>query len=174
MNSRRAFCIILLVLVGHFLSSCGKKTKNKPVLLDDRPQSIASDNVAGTEADNNRCFVCHINFSFDDFATSHAQANIGCETCHGASDAHCSDEDNITPPDIMYPKATLNLACLECHNRSDIEIEPHEAILSENLSDGKYCTTCHGEHHLAHRTRVWNKETGELIKDDKVRMIEER
>lgn len=32
------------------------------------------------------------------------------------------------------------------------------------------CTDCHGEHRLGYRTRKWDKVTGELIKDDRVRM----
>jgi hypothetical protein len=30
----------------------------------------------------------------------------------------------------------------------------------------KVCTGCHGKHRLAVRTRVWNKETGKLVKEN--------
>ena len=36
------------------------------------------------------------------------------------------------------------------------------------------CTDCHGMHRMAHRTRRWDKITRKLIKDDGVRMMEER
>ncbi len=41
--------------------------------------------------------------------------------------------------------------------------------------DGKMgvCTDCHGEHRLKVRTRRWDKETGKLVSDDGVRMMEE-
>ena len=34
------------------------------------------------------------------------------------------------------------------------------------------CTDCHGQHRMKVRTRVWDKETGKLIKDDGVRMMD--
>jgi hypothetical protein len=129
------------------------------LLLDDAGEATEVDEPDGPVADNSRCYVCHINFDGEKLTAIHARANVGCENCHGASDAHCSDEDNITPPEIMYPAAKINSSCWKCHPDG-------------KLSGGmEYCTDCHGEHRLSYRTRRWDKETGELIEDDKVRMV---
>jgi hypothetical protein len=130
-----------------------------PLLLEEGPAAEELSSPAGPAADNSRCHVCHINYEDEALSITHARANVGCEECHGASDAHCSDEDNITPPDIMYPAHNINSFCQSCHPTG-------------KLSGGKkYCTDCHGEHRLAHRTRKWDKATGNLVEDDKVRML---
>ena len=130
-----------------------------PLLLEDNNDDENPGLDTGPVADNSRCYICHINFGEDQLASIHAKADIGCERCHGASDAHCSDEDNITPPDIMYPAEKINSFCKSCHPNA-------------TLGKGKkYCTECHGEHRLSHRTRKWDKSTGKLIEDDKVRML---
>ena len=137
-----------------------EKADEEPLLLlDDGDGDENSGLDTGPLADNSRCYVCHINFGEDKLTSIHAKADIGCERCHGASDAHCSDEDNITPPDIMYPAEKINSFCKSCHP---------DAKLGGNK---KYCTECHGEHRLSHRTRKWDKSTGKLIEDDKVRML---
>ena len=46
-----------------------------PLLLDDEPNTSQPD---GPQADNSRCFVCHINYMQEDIAAIHAKANIGC------------------------------------------------------------------------------------------------
>lgn len=143
-------------------------TDEKPLLLPDEPDIPV---VEGPMADNSRCHVCHINYADESLAVVHARANIGCEQCHGASDAHCNDEDNITPPQIMYPVAKIVGFCMGCHTRETIEIEPHKALLAGTEAEKKYCTDCHGQHRLGYRTRRWDKQTGELIEDDKVRMM---
>ncbi len=141
-----------------------KAEKDEPLLLlDDNAQTAAGG------ADNSRCHVCHINFAMEKLAVTHARANIGCEHCHGESDAHCGDEDNITPPEIMYPESKIDAACLKCHGDRMKMTTKHKAVLAGTLK--KTCTGCHGEHRMSHRTRRWNKETGELISDDKVRML---
>lgn len=129
------------------------------LLLKDGSDSNESDASSGPVADNSRCYVCHINFDGEALTVMHAKGDVGCEDCHGASNAHCSDEDNITPPDKMFAKAVINDFCKGCHPDG-------------KLSAGKnYCTECHGEHRMEHRTRRWDKKTGELIEDDKVRML---
>ena len=111
--------------------------------------------------------MCHINYEDEELAVRHAQAQIGCERCHGASDAHCSDEDNITPPDVMYPRAELNASCMQCHRRDTIDLKPHRPLFEGTAPLRKrHCTDCHGEHRLGYRTRHWDKATGELLEDD--------
>jgi Doubled CXXCH motif (Paired_CXXCH_1) len=116
----------------------------------------------GPVANNSRCLVCHINFAEEPFALAHAQANIACEQCHGASKAHAGDEDNVTPPEIMFPKAKVNAACLKCHGRAQLS-DTHKPVLDGTETANKYCTDCHGEHRIRHRSRNWNKETGKLL-----------
>lgn len=175
-NLTFCFSILLLAAASVFLVSCKEQARQEPPLLldeqvDQEPLLLLEDSNNGDEnpdtdtgplADNSRCYVCHINFAQEKLTSIHAKADIGCEHCHGASDAHCSDEDNITPPDIMYPAEKINSFCKSCHPNA-------------KLGKGKkYCTECHGEHHLSHRTRKWDKETGELIKDDNVRMLTDK
>ena len=168
------YCFPAVVLVGAsiFLVSCKEQTGRETPLLsagqvDKEPLLLLEDGNGGENpdletgplADNSRCYVCHMNYEVDELTYIHAKADIGCERCHGASDAHCSDEDNITPPDIMYPAEKINSFCKSCHPDG-------------KLSEGKkFCTDCHGEHRLSHRTRKWDKATGRLIEDDNVRML---
>jgi hypothetical protein len=148
-------------------------TEEPPLLLEDNPGLEEPASTEGPAADNSRCHVCHLNYSDEELAVSHARANIGCEQCHGASDAHCGDEDNITPPDMMYPKDKINSSCMACHPRESIDTEQHQPLFGGTAIENKYCTDCHGSHRLSYRTRRWDKTTGELIEDDKVRMTTE-
>jgi hypothetical protein len=122
------------------------------------------------------CKACHVDFDEEGLAVTHKAAGIGCERCHGESLRHRSDEANITPPELMYPKERINPTCMMCHPRHEIrKVESHRPILEANLSvletappDGhaqKYCTDCHGrEHRMKVRTVRWDKCTGQLVK----------
>ncbi len=132
-----------------------------------KPDNIAanapkSEKIKGPVADNSRCLVCHINFEDEELAARHAQANIGCVSCHGESAAHSADENNVTAPEIMFPKAKLNQACLKCHTAGKLT-ERHKPVLKGSDPKAKYCTACHGEHKIKHRTHNWDKETGRLL-----------
>jgi Cytochrome c554 and c-prime len=149
-------------------------SKEEPLLLEEpSPEDLEA---TGPMVDNSRCHVCHINYSEEKFAIKHARNDVGCETCHGESDAHCGDEDNITPPDIMFAKEKINPSCLHCHNTEGLkEHKVHTKILAGTATKTKYCTDCHGKtHRLEYRTRRWDKNTGKLIEDDKVRMLEQK
>ncbi|MFQ6035686.1 MAG: multiheme c-type cytochrome [Sedimentisphaerales bacterium] len=156
------YCLFMLLLgtVVVLVTTCRQQAEEEPLLLLEDGDTIGEyDQPDGPVADNSRCHVCHINYEDEELAVVHARANIGCERCHGSSDAHCNDEDNITPPDIMYPAERINSSCKGCHPTA-------------KLGHGKkYCTDCHGDHRLSYRTRRWDKTTGELIADDKVRML---
>jgi hypothetical protein len=149
----------------------GQEEKDEPLLLLEDVEAEELAPPTGPVADNFRCHVCHINYEDEELAVMHARANIGCEQCHGACDAHCNDEDNITPPDIMYPVAKINPFCLDCHPEDEVDAEQHELFFAGLEPEKKYCTDCHGEHRLSYRTRKWDKATGELIEDDKVRVL---
>ncbi len=133
---------------------------------------------AGTSASfvaNPFCMACHADFDGEKLAVTHKAAGIGCERCHGESFRHRSDEANVTPPDLMYPKEKINPTCMMCHPRQTIPpTESHRPILEVSLSpvetaasDGptfRYCTDCHGaEHHMKVRTTRWDKCTGKRI-----------
>jgi hypothetical protein len=124
------------------------------------------------------CKVCHLDFDEEELALSHEIWGIGCERCHGESFRHRSDEANITPPEIMYPKERVNPSCMSCHPRQDIQdTKDHQPILEAGLSTfeeatpvgkdaKKYCTDCHGTKHRVMRVRAahWDKATGALLK----------
>jgi hypothetical protein len=120
------------------------------------------------------CSACHYAFSDEELALNHERVGIGCERCHGESERHRSDEDNITPPEIMYPKAKINPTCMMCHPRGNIKhVSEHasllagaETIFDESTDPKQYCTDCHGkEHRMNVRTIRWNKATGELLEE---------
>jgi len=124
------------------------------LLLDDEQDGAAT----GPMADNDRCFVCHINYATEPIAANHARQNIGCVRCHGDSDAHIADESwgsggNGTAPDIMYPREKINAACLGCHSKEKIDTAQHQPMFSG--SDPKVCTDCHGKHRLPVRRCKW-------------------
>jgi hypothetical protein len=129
--------------------------EDKPLLLDDEPQTAQMDLP---QADNSRCFVCHINYMQEDIAVVHAKANIGCANCHGQSDKHIADESwasggNGTPPDIMYLPAKINPFCMGCHTKDRIETDQHKPLFA---NFGKMvCTDCHGSHRLQVRKCKW-------------------
>jgi len=114
---------------------------------------------AGPVADNNRCFVCHLNYMEEPIAVVHAKANIGCAKCHGDCDAHIADESwasggNGTPPGIMYTRDKVNPFCFGCHSGDHLPALHHAAFLAGTAKE-KYCTDCHGQHRLAERKCRW-------------------
>lgn len=126
-------------------------------------------------ADNSFCYVCHLNYDEENLVTIHQPIGVGCELCHGISDSHSEDEDNITPPDIMFPTASIIPFCMECHKKEDLlKEDSHDDLFAKDADAGVTCMKCHGEeHHLKVRTRRWDKLTGKLIWDDGVRMMED-
>ncbi len=130
----------------------------------------------GSFVANPFCRVCHLDFDEEKLAAKHESAGIGCERCHGESLRHRSDEANVTPPEIMYPKERINPTCMMCHPRHEIrQVKEHQPILEAAASifetapstgDGhRYCTDCHGRHHrMRTRSVRWDKCTGELIR----------
>lgn len=157
-------------------SSEAVEAQEEPLLLDEPAPLLleegaeAPQGVEAAAALNWRCHVCHLNYAEEAFSLRHAVGDVGCEDCHGSSDAHCSDEDNITPPDIMYPRAKITAACMKCHPEPGPE--NHKEILEDLASVEMVCSDCHAvSHRLGHRTRRWDKATGKLIEDDDVRMM---
>ena len=147
--------------------SVGEQTK------EDSPEEKTEDKLVVA---NPFCAACHYGFDEEELAVNHELVGIGCERCHGESQRHRSDEDNITPPELMYPKARINPTCMMCHPRHEIiDVAHHKPILSgaktifdegtdEDATREKCCTDCHGKQHRINvRTIRWNKATGELL-----------
>jgi hypothetical protein len=133
-------------------------------------------------ADNSYCYACHINYKREPLADKHRRVGVGCASCHGESDKHSSDENNVTPPDIMFAEEKVNAACVRCHTPAAMAAKArrtrsaaHKLVLAltpePRVRASPTCTTCHGSHRLEVRTRRWDKTTGKLISDDGVRMI---
>jgi hypothetical protein len=136
------------------------------LLLLDEPTEKSD--TAKTLADNSACYVCHANYREEELAQWHAAEEIGCVECHGDSFAHRNDENNTTPPEVMFPRAKIDDSCQECHESHDVSPQDVIAMFLERCphdADPRnvVCTDCHGQHRLALRTVRWNKSTGELI-----------
>jgi predicted CXXCH cytochrome family protein len=149
--------------------------KSAPLLLDE-PKDAAS--MKGKEflTINNACFVCHNNYSEEELVIEHAKEKTGCVDCHGQSFAHRDDEDNVTPPDKMYPLKKIDAACQECHDTHDAPARKVLARWQERCPQKTefatiVCTDCHGHHRLAKRTVRWDKETGALISATKEKKV---
>lgn len=123
------------------------------------------------------CYACHADFEGENLVAMHEKAGVGCERCHGESERHRSDEANITPPELMYPRARINPTCMMCHPRDtikqvsahDIILEGAETVFDEEQPEGpeKVCTDCHAKNHkMSVRIVRWNKATGEVLKTE--------
>jgi len=142
------------------------ETKMVPVPIRD---GRAIDRASGTLAENVPCFVCHANYQAEPLASLHTAANIGCMACHGDSYAHRNDENNTTPPDVMYPPDKIDVACQKCHANHDVPASKIVTLWLQRYPDKKdarriVCTDCHGEHRLKVRTIRWDKNTGKLLR----------
>ena len=147
--------------------------KEQPDEIAVMPETAETPVQEETFVANVFCSACHYGFDEEELARTHEAAGIGCERCHGESERHRSDEANVTPPEIMYPKSKINPTCMMCHPRHEIKHEKsHEVLLAgaETVFDADseatkiYCTTCHAkEHRINVRTIRWNKATGELL-----------
>ncbi len=140
--------------------------RSAPLLLDDPPTEKPKEK--GPMADNQACFVCHGNYEEEEFALVHARGEVSCIECHGESFAHRDDEDNVTPPEIMYWPERIAEKCDECHETHDAAARDVLARWQERCPEKTdlktvVCTDCHGYHRLKTRTVRWEKKTGKLI-----------
>lgn len=177
MRRRKGLAAAPAALFGTALLIAAASCSLKP----DKPAAPAApakaENAAPTAAfmANPFCKACHADFDEEHLVLAHKAAGIGCERCHGESLRHRSDEANVTPPELMYPKARINPTCMMCHPRQTIQqVESHRPILESNLSvletapsgehTARYCTDCHGHgHHMKVRTVQWDKCTGKVL-----------
>ena len=165
------FIMSSLLLCSAASCSFEKKTPGDSTSKQTKEQSTEQKAEKETFVANEFCGACHYAFGDEKLARTHEQAGIGCERCHGESERHRSDEDNITPPQIMYPKEKINPTCMMCHPRNEIKHVPHHKPLlagAETIFDKstnqKYCTDCHAkDHRINVRTIRWNKATGGIL-----------
>jgi len=175
------YYLLVIVAVCVILTSCSQEEsvcepetnggpKTQPevkgealLLLEDEPLLLLDDESGvdqpdSPQADNSRCFVCHINYMQEDIALIHARANIGCADCHGQSDEHIADESwasggNGTAPEIMYPRPKINTSCMGCHPKEKLDADEHKPLFAN--FEKMVCTDCHGEHRLEVRKCKW-------------------
>ena len=174
-----AVILIGLVMSGLLLFAASRSFEEK------QPDTAAVEQQAEEEAvekqteyepfvANPFCYACHADFEEEELVFSHMIAGIGCERCHGESERHRSDEANITPPELMYPRVRINPTCMMCHPRENIEhVSEHKELLAgaETVFDKvepegpkEVCTDCHAEKHRMNvRTVRWDKATGEIL-----------
>lgn len=120
-----------------------------PLLLDEpgEGEKVAATNTKAT-AENTACFVCHANYMTESLVGDHAGVDIGCVHCHGQSTVHRNDENNTTPPEIMYPVEKVDPFCRGCHSTVH-DIPPRKIItrwLERNKKeDNPSCANCHKE-----------------------------
>jgi hypothetical protein len=145
-----------------------KVDRSAPLLLMDAPPEKKPEEGIGPKADNSACYVCHTNYDGEELVHQHMIADVGCVKCHGESIAHRNDENNITPPDVMFPAEAIDTACVKCHETHDAPARKVLARFAErcpgktNMSE-VICTDCHGDHRAKLRTVRWDKKTGKLI-----------
>lgn len=145
-----------------------KVDKSAPLLLDEPVKKDAGNVPEGPVADNSACHVCHTNYQEEWLAVTHAKANVGCVKCHGQSLDHRNDEDNITPPDKIYPAAKIDAACHKCHEDHNVPAvkvvaQWQKRCPAKTDASQIVCTDCHGDHRLKIRTVQWDKETRKLL-----------
>jgi hypothetical protein len=175
-------CLLLTLAASGSFEVCEKETACRKVEPPDSSAAPAADDYYDRPPEafvaNPFCKACHLDFDEDELALNHEIAGIGCERCHGESLKHRSDEGNITPPQLMYPKERINPTCMMCHPRHDIQhVEDHRPLLEAGLSvfeteqapgdDAdvkKYCVDCHGpDHRMKVRTVRWDKASGKVL-----------
>ncbi len=172
--------LVMVVTAGWFVSAADKPAGLPPLKVDPAApllleEPLAKDSAPADpkhpRADNSACLVCHGNFQDEVMVTVHAKENIGCARCHGASLPHRNDEDNVTPPEKMYPSIRIDNSCSECHEDHNASarkvIAMFQTRFPPNTNPKKVvCTDCHGEHRLKVRSVRWDKDTGKLLARD--------
>lgn len=168
------YSLRLLIIVSLFLSPLGvgvalcqegSKPGVAPLSLEgylDEELPEASPQNKNRFAGNDPCFVCHRNYDGESLVQTHSAGQIGCIECHGQSDAHRNDEDNITPPDKMYGLSKVDGFCQSCHQTHDATARKviarwQEKASTKNKTADIVCTDCHFEHRLARRIVRWEK-----------------
>jgi hypothetical protein len=124
------------------------------------PANPPVETIAGM-VPNDLCHICHIPFSEEPLAVSHAKGKVWCQTCHGPSGPHMENEKiGATRPDKVFRGSQVDRMCSRCHERRDHPKVP-AGIRATRLAESKklqteikghpveptgVCTDCHGRH----------------------------
>jgi len=124
------------------------------------PATPPAETIAGV-VPNDLCHICHIPFSEEPLAVTHAKAKVWCQTCHGPSGPHMENERiGATPPDVVYRKRQVDRMCSRCHEaraHPKVPAAVRAARLAESrkaqseikgraIEPAGVCTDCHGRH----------------------------
>jgi hypothetical protein len=142
--------------------------KSAPLLLDEPTSDQSGGATSPSLTRKLICHDCHADFLQDSLSVVHAKQDIACTSCHGLSEAHSGDEENITPPQIMYARGDIAGKCRQCHKThnatADAVITRWQQRDLQRLKPAELaCTDCHGEHRMRVRTVLWDKHTGKLL-----------
>jgi hypothetical protein len=145
-----------------------KVDRSAPLLLLEEPKKKTGDEPEVLTANNESCYVCHGDYREEPMVIEHAKVNVGCVKCHGSSYAHRDDEDNITPPDVMFAPEKIEPGCKTCHDTHDASAVKvitrwQERCAQKTNPKDLLCTDCHGAHRRPFRTVRWDKHTGKLL-----------
>lgn len=132
-----------------------------------------ADKHSGSDESNMAYYVmcndCHMGYIEEPLVLAHAKAGMSCDSCHGRSRAHYSDESNSTPPEKMYPADRIVPFCKGCHHSHDVPADKVIALWMKKQPgrtdpEKIICTDCHGEHRMKVRTIIWDKKTGKRLR----------
>ena len=108
--------------------------------------------------------------------TAHANANVGCENCHGPGSAHAAgpSTDNI----LTYPKSTNAIVCAQCHGKiyddwkgsAHAEVVPDPVVEAPANYKTSRCIQCHSG---LFRVAVENGEDPNLMTVERVTQLAE-
>jgi len=88
-----------------------------------------------------RCTMCHVDIQEQVGQGRHAA--LGCESCHGDSQPHVSDEHNNVKPDRVFTPETSSELCGECHQE-----QLQKARAQAGPKPISPCITCHSGHRI--------------------------
>jgi hypothetical protein len=121
----------------------------------------------GGQTDNSACLVCHLDFEREELAAQHVTAHVVCAGCHGRSEAHRSDELNITKPDVLYGRSAIDPFCVRCHpthkdpGKLAEYLNQWRGVRRPNgrmVQDDSVCTDCHGQHAILRPEQIGGEE----------------
>jgi formylglycine-generating enzyme required for sulfatase activity len=107
------------------------------------------------------CARCHVAQVLEWTTSGHQAAAVDCQSCHGPSKGHVTDERNVVKPDKLPQGAAIAGLCQSCHSQGCPKTGRRDA-----------CQSCHHAHALFNPNE--NKELASLrfAEDDRLRQFE--
>lgn len=107
------------------------------------------------------CSRCHVAQVLEWTTSGHQAAAVDCQSCHGPSKGHVTDERNVVKPDKLPQGAAIAGLCQSCHTQGCPKTSRRDA-----------CQSCHHAHALFNPNE--NKELASLrfAEDDRLRQLE--